>query len=142
MYPSPVVAKTQEKAQEPTIEQVYIEVPKPNLDPPARKNAPQRNNNPLNIEYGKFSQRYGAELDTIGKRFAKFPTPEAGFQAARDLLLSDGYDRPLEQAMRRWSGGGYGAEISPINKRIREMTTEELDKLIQNMAKREGWYTK
>ena len=110
------------------------------MEPPARKNAPQRNNNPLNIQHGSFTERFGATLDPISKRWAKFPTPEDGFQAARELLLSDGYNRPLEQAMRRWSGGSYGASISPVNKTTREMSDSELDKLIQNMAKREGWY--
>jgi hypothetical protein len=45
-----------------------------------------RNNNPGNIEFGPFAQQMGA-VGTDG-RFAIFPTPEAGAQAAEALLVS------------------------------------------------------
>lgn len=51
-----------------------------------------RNNNPGDIEFGTFAHSYGAlRVETIAPprtpRFAYFPTPEAGFNAMRGLLL-------------------------------------------------------
>jgi hypothetical protein len=48
-----------------------------------------RNNNPGNLEYGKFSQSKGA-VGTDG-RFAVFPTLSAGMRAKEDLLFGDTY---------------------------------------------------
>lgn len=105
-----------------------------------------RNNNPLNIKNGQFASKYGAtqgSAATDGGNFAAFPSVEAGMKAARDLLRASSYTTlPLEQAMRRWSGNGYGADVAPANlrnKKTGQMTDAELDTLIQYMRKREGW---
>jgi hypothetical protein len=46
---------------------------------------PTRNNNPGDIEFGPFAQRHGA---TGGDpRFAIFPSPDAGMNCLRALLL-------------------------------------------------------
>lgn len=50
---------------------------------------PQRNRNPLDIEYGPFAQKHGA---TSGDpRFAIFPDAETGFAAAKALLSGPEY---------------------------------------------------
>jgi hypothetical protein len=104
-----------------------------------------RNNNPLNIKHGRFAQQYGAaqgSAATDGGNFAAFPTVEAGMKAARDLLRSGSYSNlTLEQAMRRWSGNGYGADVAPSlgGKSIGQMTDQELNTLVQAMKQREGW---
>lgn len=105
-----------------------------------------RNNNPLNIKYGKFAQGYGAgsgSAATDGGVFAAFPSEEAGLKAARDLLRAQSYTSlPLEKAMRRWSGNGYGADVAPANLRGKttgQMTDAELTQLINSMRQREGW---
>lgn len=104
-----------------------------------------RNNNPLNIKFGDFASKYGAVAGTQatdGGVFATFPTVEAGFQAAKDLLKSSSYaNLPLEQAMRKWSGNGYGSDVAPslANKTTSQMNDQELQTLISAMQQREGW---
>jgi hypothetical protein len=51
---------------------------------------PRRNNNPGDIEYGRFALALGA-TGTDG-RFAIFPSPVEGFEAMKALLLS-GYSK-------------------------------------------------
>ncbi len=105
-----------------------------------------RNNNPLNIKYGNFALAYGAEPGTKatdGGQFAKFPDVNTGLQAAKDLLTASSYaSLPLDQAMKRWSGNGYGADVAPASLRGKttgQMTDAELNLLIESMKKREGW---
>lgn len=105
-----------------------------------------RNNNPLNIKYGNFAMAYGAEPSTKatdGGQFAKFPDVATGLQAAKDLLTASSYaSLPLDQAMKRWSGNGYGADVAPASLRGKttgQMTDAELNLLIESMKKREGW---
>jgi len=106
-----------------------------------------RNNNPLNIKMGEFAQKYGAVTGTPAKDggvFATFPDVETGMKAAKDLLRSSSYaNLPLEQAMRRWSGNGYGADVAPANvrnKTIAQMNDSEINSLISSMRTREGWF--
>lgn len=56
-------------------------------------NRPQRNNNPGDIEWGKFAQGHGADRKELGiiARFAHFPTTEIGWSALKALLQTDGY---------------------------------------------------
>lgn len=63
---------------------------------------PQRNNNPGDVEWGKFSQAHGA---THGDpRFAIFPTAEEGFAALTSLLKSSGYNTlTVEEAINRYA---------------------------------------
>ena len=105
-----------------------------------------RNNNPLNIKFGDFSKGYGAfegTAATDGGVFAAFPDEATGLKAARDLLRAKSYSGlPLEQAMRRWSGDGYGADVAPASLRGKttgQMTDAELNQLISSMRQREGW---
>jgi len=125
---------------------VSLKVTLPNGVTKQGGSASWRNNNPLNIKFGGFAQNYGASLGsaaTDGGNFAAFPSESVGLQAARDLLKAKSYSNlPLEQAMRRWSGNGYGSDVAPVNLRNKttgQMTDSELDALIQAMRKREGY---
>lgn len=82
---------------------------------------PNRNNNPLNIKLGGATQKWvdqglarveGKEA-ADGGNFLIFNSPEDGFAAAKDLLLNSGIysNLSLDAALRKWSGGGYGAEV-------------------------------
>ena len=52
-------------------------------------NRPQRNNNPGDIEFGPFAQRFGASSGD--PRFAIFPSVAQGFLCLQALLRSDHY---------------------------------------------------
>ena len=74
------------------------------------------NNNPGNIKWGDFAASVGGvdsgRKATDGGSFAKFATYEDGVMAQLQLLQSPNYaNLGLDQAMRRWSGGGYGADV-------------------------------
>lgn len=110
---------------------------------------PQRNNNPLNIKSSTATSTYSGVvgLDPIpatdGGQFLVFNSPESGFAAAKRLLQTSGYSNlTVDQALKRWSGGGYGGEIYPAlaNKTISSLTDSQISDLIQVMAKREGYY--
>lgn len=87
-------------------------------------NRPTRDNNPLNIKVPsggieEARKRYGdpgATVDPVpatdGGQFIRFSSPEKGFEAAATLIRSDVYSGlTLDAALKKWSGGGYGAEI-------------------------------
>lgn len=62
---------------------------------------PARNNNPGDIEWGKFTQAHGA---THGDpRFAVFPDATTGFNAMRALLQSAYLGLTVEQALNKWA---------------------------------------
>lgn len=63
---------------------------------------PNRNNNPGDIEWGKFTQAHGA---THGDpRFAVFPSVELGFGAMKALFQTVGYKGlTVAQALNRWA---------------------------------------
>ncbi len=113
-------------------------------------NRPQRNNNPLNIKASSTTMRYPgvAGLDhkpaADGGKFLVFNSPEAGFNAAKNLIRSNGYSNlSVDQALRRWSGNGYGGEIVPPQYRgrtIASLSDAEITKLLKTMASREGYY--
>lgn len=105
-----------------------------------------RNNNPLNIKFGQFASSYGAtqgSAATDGGNFAAFKSEADGLKAARNLLRGESYrNLPLDAAMKRWSGNGYGADVAPTsirNKTIGQMSDSELNSLISSMRNREGW---
>lgn len=119
------------------------------------KTAAERNNNPFNIKFGKFASKYGATKENRnaldGGSFATFPTVDAGLEAAKDLLLGNGYrNLTVDAAMKRWSNKGYGGNIYPeiANKRIGELSPIELDALQKkqivqedrNYAKKLGFF--
>ena len=103
-----------------------------------------RHNNPLNIKYGAFAEKYGAtagEDSTDGGKFAKFSSVEAGLTAASALLQSKSYSGlTVDQAMKKWSNRGYGGEIAPdmSSKKVGDLSDQELDSLVNTMSRREG----
>lgn len=110
---------------------------------------PIRNNNPLNIKASAATSTYNgvAGLDPVpasdGGHFLVFNSPEAGFQAAKRLIQTEGYrGLTVDSALRRWSNNGYGGEIVPnlSRKTIGQLNSTELDSLIQAMARNEGYY--
>jgi len=69
------------------------------LNPASR---PRRNNNPGDIEAGKFASAHGA-TGSDG-RFAIFPSAEAGFAAMRALFAAPSYaSLTVAQAIARWA---------------------------------------
>ena len=108
-----------------------------------------RNNNPLNIKASATTKTYpgvvGIESKPAadGGNFLTFKSPQDGFNAAKTLITSGGYKNlTLDAAMKRWSGGGYGADVAPQFKgrTIASLSDNELQTLIKSMAKREGYY--
>ena len=66
---------------------------------------PQRNNNPGDIEWGRFAQAHGAtHAEQPAGRFAVFPTAAAGFAAMHDLFEAAGYrGLTVAGAIARWA---------------------------------------
>lgn len=62
---------------------------------------PNRNNNPGDIEAGKFSAAHGA-TGSDG-RFAIFPDADSGFAAMRALLTIAYLGLTVEQALNKWA---------------------------------------
>jgi len=102
-----------------------------------------RNNNPRNIKFGSFAERFGAikgDKATDGGVFAKFPTVEAGLEAGKELFKSKGYrDLDVDSALKRWSNSGYGVNIYPElrGKKVKDLNDNELSELTKRQIKSE-----
>lgn len=106
-----------------------------------------RNNNPGNIKRSVFASANGAVGDD--GVFATFPNEEIGLQATIKLLRSKNYrDLQLSQVYKRWSseaeGDVYAKFVSkhsgvPFNKRIHELSNNEIMRVARAMQKFEGW---
>lgn len=107
-------------------------------------------NNPLNIHYGGFAKKYGANkgaYDNMGN-VAIFPNLNAGIQAAKDLLFGSSYiDLNISEARNRWVNGKEDAYTPSSNSivkamgkdvKLSQLTLPERDKLIKLFAKWEG----
>jgi len=119
-----------------------------------------RNNNPGNI---KFSYKNG-QMSGLAKRllesgvpitqgspaadggsFINFPDKKTGVQAMKDLITGNTYaNLTLDQALKKWSNNGYGAEIIPdigskTTMNILAQHPELLNDVVNQMIKREGW---
>lgn len=107
---------------------------------------PNRLNNPLSITCGA-SQKELVEQELArflpvedGRCFMWYLDTKTGFEAAKKLLLGPNYAlHSVEKAMRKWSGSGYGNEFGIRDVQIKDLTEEEIDDLINKMAKREGY---
>ncbi len=110
----------------------------------------ERNNNPGNIEDGKFAQSLPGYAGSDG-RFAVFKTPDAGKDAQLALLSSyvkRGYDTPLKLASR-WAPAGDGGNDPLVyaNFIAKKLGIGPSDKLAANdvsglgeaQARMEGW---
>lgn len=113
-----------------------------------------KDNNPTNIKVPSgglaiAAQRYGDPGISVdpnpaqdGGQFLKFSSPQSGFKAAATLLKDPSYSGlTVDQALKRWSGGGYGGEIVPsyANSTVSSLSQDDLDAVTQSMAKREGY---
>ena len=67
----------------------------------AANTRPNKNNNPGDIEYGKFTIAHGA-TGTDG-RFAIFPSEDAGFAAMRALLQTAYNGLTVATALNKWA---------------------------------------
>lgn len=65
---------------------------------------PTRNNNPGDLEYGKFARAHGAMGGD--PRFAIFPTPQAGWLAMRALLASAYQGQTIGFALNHYAPPG------------------------------------
>lgn len=78
---------------------------------------------------------------TDGGSFAQFPSMQAGLQAAQQLITSPSYSSlSVNDALLRWSGGGYGSEITslPATAVIGDLNPNQLTKLVNDMSVAEG----
>lgn len=103
-------------------------------------NIPQRHNNPLNIKYGRATKHWIEEgLAKKGENgFLKFSSPKIGFIASRELLINSYGEYTVDQAMERWGTGNRNIS----NVQIKDLDEQELEELIQLMARLEGFYAK
>lgn len=63
---------------------------------------PQKNNNPGDIEYGRFAQAHGATASDT--RFAIFPNVTTGYKAMAALLRSAYLGLDVHHAVYKWLG--------------------------------------
>ncbi|MBE6457984.1 MAG: hypothetical protein E7011_04235 [Alphaproteobacteria bacterium] len=108
-----------------------------------------RNNNPGNIRYSEFTRRVGAIGQAGG--FAVFPSEEIGMYAIEALLRSDSYNKlTVAGAISRYAPPSenntseYHRKIEKltglsINKRMAELTPDELTRVAHAIKKIEGW---
>ena len=103
-----------------------------------------KNNNPGNIKYASWMQKYGAvpgSTATDGGRFAKFPTVSHALKAREALLKGKLYaNKTVDEALTLYSGkGGYNGSIYPQirHKKMRDLTESEMDELTKRQIIRE-----
>ena len=89
----------------------------------------QRNHNPGNIEYGKFTTAHGAIHGD--PRFAVFPSDDAGFACMRALFQSAYKGLTVAQAIAKWAPPNENDTTSYINN-ICGWTGLPADKLIDD----------
>lgn len=107
-----------------------------------------RNNNPGNLEYGKFAKAHGA-IGTDG-RFAIFPTMEAGYKAQAQLLRSKGYrNLSFRRAIAKYAPSfenDTGSYINDVARRaginpnvtIGSLSNQQLMNVVKAMSIHEG----
>jgi len=104
-------------------------------------------NNPLNVHYGKFAQKYNGfagRNDSDGK-IAVFPDLQTGLKANTDLLFGSAYNNlPISQARNKWVSGDptisnpstdYIVREMGGDKKLNELSLPEKDKLFKLFAK-------
>jgi len=107
-----------------------------------------RNNNPGNLEYGKFTIKNGA-IGTDG-RFAIFPSMKEGYKAQVALLSGDRYrNKSIRNAIHKYAPSfenNTGRYINKItsslhvskHKRISSLSRNQLLHMVKAMSKHEG----
>ncbi len=108
-----------------------------------------RNNNPGNIEYGKFAKAHGA-IGSDG-RFAIFPDEATGKEAIKDLMQTKNYkDLSVTDAVHRYAPSfenDTGAYINAVTKdanidassTIGSLSDGQLDAVANAIQRHEGW---
>jgi len=110
-----------------------------------------RNNNPGCLVYSKFTREKGA----LGKggKFAVFPSEQTGRAALADLLRGDGYKNlsieraiikyapPYENDVARYKQRLRKMTGLPLNKRLGDLNSEEMEKVVSAICVIEGWRT-
>lgn len=155
-----ILAKKKAFGYEPSAEDVfgsYVDADALRVGNKQGGTAAWRNNNPGNIKYkygngqvSGFAQSLmdaGIEIKegspaTDGGSFISFPTVEQGDVALKQLLTSEAYSNlSVDEAMKKWSGGGYGSEVMtrPVSARMSDLNEKQIADLISGMKKREGW---
>lgn len=107
---------------------------------------PIRNNNPGNLEYGKFAISQGA-VGSDG-RYAVFPTKQTGWNAKVNLLRTKTYQSlTLKDAFNRYAppseNPNYLRDLQAytgfdLSRPMNSLSTAEFDQLIRAVAKIEG----
>ena len=114
-----------------------------------------RNNNPGNMLYQPWMKKFGAvpssnKATDSGKEFAQFPNITNGMEAYKLQLFGDvdgkfkskyyKANTPVDEALKKWSNGGYGEEIYPeiTGKTLGELTQSERNELIKRQIKHES----
>lgn len=103
----------------------------------------ERHNNPGNIKFASWLEKYGAtkgQAGTDGGNFAQFPTIEAGQRAMIELLNKPRYrNQTVEGAIKTWTGGSsYGSIPNEIrNKKISDLGQDEFSSLLNTITKGE-----
>lgn len=104
-----------------------------------------KTNNPFNIKYSPTSGLGGTDSGIAGQdggTFTMFSSLQEGYNAAKTLLTGSVYSGlTVDEAMKKWSNNGYGAEVAPGiigTKKISQLSSDELDTLLSGMAKRES----
>ena len=109
-----------------------------------------RNMNPGALRYGDFSKQYGA--CGVAGGFAVFPSEEQGMDALRGLLQSDKYaNLTIAAAIYKYAPPSdnnnpklYQQRLArmtgvSLNKKIKQLTAEELDRVALAIKEVEGW---
>jgi hypothetical protein len=114
-------------------------------------NRPNRNNNPGNIKVSAWSKNLPGVIGvesrpaTDGGHFLIFDSPQSGMNAIGMLLQQDSNYQNVtaEQAMKKYSGGGYGASAVGLDptKDFQSQIADSgtLDSVVAAIAKREGF---
>ena len=116
------------------------------------KQISKTHNNPLNIHYSEFAQKYNGRVGAkdIGGNVAIFPNLETGIQAGKDLLFGDTYKNlTIGQARNRWVTGETNKKSDstdaivkelgfPANTRLSDLSPQQKDRVIKVFAKWEG----
>lgn len=91
----------------------------------------RRNNNPGNIEWGRFAAEHGAITEETGhaqNRFAVFPTSDLGFACLEALLRSPGYiSLNIEQCFLKYAPGSENDTMNYIDSVCKWMNCERYD---------------
>ena len=131
---------------------VPIQISDPEIIVP-RDSVAVRENNPLNMKLGTATRMYvdtgdatiSSIIPTDGGRFLRFKSAERGLEAARDLICSPIYQGiSIDEALKKWSNNGYGANIlsgSDIRPewQVEMLTASALATLLRRMAQVEGF---